>query len=97
MDLAYPSDLSRAVLRGLLARVMECARIDGAEIFECQSSDAQLLQALPRDLFAGTAPGVRFLYRRAGAGACPSIPVDRWRLYAGDCDLDALGGRGPAP
>lgn len=93
VDLFYAADLSDADLKRVLAAVMDSMRGDGVELFECQTSDRRVLSAFPGGPLAKTEPGVQFLYGRGDGGACPAIAVDQWRLFAGDCDVDAQSAR----
>lgn len=94
VDLVYSPDLSDADLPFLLARVTDCMRSDGIDVLECQTSDLRVLAALPGGPFATQQPGARFVYGGMDGTVWPTIPADQWRLYAGDCDVDALHARG---
>ena len=88
VDLVCPGGLPQALIAQITALVTDCIRADGAEIFDCQTSDAAVLAALGTQPFSRTEPGMRFLYRH-GAGPTP-VPAtaEAWRLYAGDGDAD---------
>jgi len=94
VDLIYPSDLPDAGLAELLAMVTDAMRADDVDIFECQTSDQRVLDALPHGPFATRQPGVHFVYGGIDGTRWPLINADQWRLYAGDCDVDALHARG---
>ena len=94
VDLLYRPDLSDAELQILLARVCDCMRSDGIDVLECQTSDQRVLAALPRGPFATEQAGARFVYGGMDGTVWPNIAADQWRLYAGDCDVDALHARG---
>lgn len=94
VDLIYPTDLPDAGLTDLLARTADAMRAADVDVFECQTSDHRVLAALPHGPLTTEQPGVRFVFGGIDGAAWPAIPADKWRLYAGDCDLDALHARG---
>ena len=76
--------------------VQELMRADGVEIFECQTSDPDVLAALPDARFSGREKGRWFVYGRMDGRPFPRLAVSDWRLYAGDCDLDVFAARNAA-
>ncbi|MBU0639452.1 MAG: GNAT family N-acetyltransferase [Planctomycetes bacterium] len=89
VDLLYPPKLTDDALRRLVVAIQHCMRAAGVELFECQTSDEALLRALPSGAFARRRPGVHFLYGCSADRVCPVPSAAQWRLYAGDCDVDA--------
>lgn len=94
VDLVYPDVLPPAEMRLLAAAVVDSVRAAGADVFECQTSDAALLAALPGGVCTTRRPGVRFLYGEWPARNCPRVPAEDWKFYSGDCNVNALAGRG---
>jgi hypothetical protein len=90
VDLLYPFDISLNELRSVMKIITSCASSIGAEVFECETSDSKVISALPKTVFAKKIPSSRFLYGSLNMDNCPLIPIDKWRLNSGDCDLEAL-------
>ncbi len=97
VDLVYPENVPQRVLALITAVVTECMRAAGVELFQCQTSDAAVLSAFGTGALATTQPGVRFLYSSNGGRARSSGLPEQWRLYPGDCDVDAHMARSSPP
>jgi hypothetical protein len=97
VDLVYPNGLPQSLIAHVTAVVTDCMRGDGAEIFDCQTSDAAVLAALGTRPLSRAEPGMRFLYW-LGVEPTPSrATAEPWRLYAGDGDADTYMARAMRP
>jgi len=90
VDVLYEAEVSTTVLRAALKVVMGWAASQGAEQFECQISDPNVLNALPNGVLTTRQPGARFLYGMLDMAQCPLVPTEKWRLFAADCDVEGL-------
>lgn len=93
VDLVYPDGLPQALLADVVTVVVDAIGDDGAEIFECQTSDTAVLAALGASPLSRAQPGMRFLYRATANGTAGISTVDSWRLYVGDSDADTYMAR----
>jgi GNAT superfamily N-acetyltransferase len=90
VDVLYPAEVSTTALEMVLKLAMRWAASQGAEQFECQTSDPRVLNALPTGFLTTRQPGARFLYGMLDMTQCPIVPSDEWRLFAADCDVEGL-------
>ncbi len=90
VDFFYGEDMTLPVMKKALKIVMAYSRSQGAEIIECQTSDLMVLDALPKRMFTSKYSGGRFLYGMVDMSNCPLIPTENWKLFPGDCDVEAL-------
>ena len=97
VDLVYADDIPVGALETVAQIVMGCMRADGAELFECQTTDPVLLGALRDGLFSRRERGMRFLYGQGNGQTLASIPCNQWRLYVGDSDADCYTARRGQP
>ncbi|MBI3782113.1 MAG: GNAT family N-acetyltransferase [Deltaproteobacteria bacterium] len=88
VDLVYPDGVPVAMLKHVVAVVEDDLRAAGAEIFQCQTSDVDLIQALDNPILSRREPGVRFMFRINDEGVQVPTTIDRWSLNLGDCDVE---------
>jgi GNAT superfamily N-acetyltransferase len=89
VDILYDSNIPLSAMKTALKVLIKCASFYGAEILECETSDTFVLKALPNNLLSVKDPGKRFLYSMQAIDKCPFFPIDHWKLFAADCDVDA--------
>ena len=97
VDLVYADDVPAGALATVARVVMECMRADGAELFECQTSDPGLLSALRDRLFSKRERGMRLVYGAENRQVLPRITCAQWHLYTGDSDADCYAARRGQP
>ena len=89
VHLLYATGFSKADMTDTGRALLRIAGATGAEMFECQTTDSDLLRALPGGPLKRIEPGTRFMYS-FGAGDDTHLSSEELRLYAGDCDVDAV-------
>lgn len=93
VDFICPVDVPPAALRRLVAAVLRCVRAEGAEVFDCQTSDTRVLDCLPNGVFTTRIEGPQLLYAWTDGRQDELADVREWRLWGGDCDGDILEAR----
>ena len=93
VDVVYPEGLPAGALAQITAAVSASVHAEGAEVFHCRTNDPAILNALGGGFMSTTEAGPQFLYHFSTGAAVPQVPVNRWRLFAGDCDVDTYMAR----
>jgi hypothetical protein len=90
IDILYSNDVPAVAMKAALKALRECASFYGADIIECETSDALVLECLPKTLLSKKYPGKRFLWWTRNMEEIKFTPIDHFKLYAGDCDVETI-------
>ncbi len=90
VDILYPARVSAESMKSSLEIFKRTITKMGFEMFECQTTDTMVLQGLCDSFVSRRENGQRFLYGMHSMDACPVIENEKWKLYAGDCDVETL-------
>ncbi len=94
VDFITPPKAAPEVVRRLIAATLHGLRDEGFALCDWPTSTPDILAALGCGVLTRQSPGARLIYGRMDGVPAPVVPIARWSLAAGDCDVDAMGARG---
>lgn len=88
VDLVYPNEWPQNVVERVITVTRDCVCAEGADVFQCETSDPAVIAAFREQRFARVERGARLLYRARDGHDLSVAPVEQWRLFGGDSDVD---------
>ena len=94
VDVVHRDGVPPSLLQALIAGVEGRMRSAGAEIFQCQTSNLDLIAALGSPTFSRREAGLHLMLCVNDASLQLPTTIDHWSMSLGDCDVDTSPARG---